>query len=77
MKAQKLLWAAPALLESAAFRFYGALSHAAAWDGATFDEKQNNFEALTAHHKQLEIWAELCPDNFEDRAALVGAEIAE
>ena len=29
--AQQLLWSAPALLEPAGFRFYGALSHAAAW----------------------------------------------
>ena len=31
---------------------------------------------LSAHHRQLEIWAENCPENFENRAALVGAEIA-
>jgi PAS domain S-box-containing protein len=76
LKAQQLLWAAPALLEQAAFRFYGALSHAAAWNSASPDEKQKHFEALTAHHKQLEIWAEHCPANFENRVALVGAEIA-
>ncbi|MBR0698247.1 PAS domain S-box protein, partial [Bradyrhizobium lablabi] len=34
------------------------------------------FEALVAHHKQLEMWAEHCAENFENRAALVGAEIA-
>ena len=28
------------------------------------------------HHRQLEVWAEVNPDTFEDRAALVGAEIA-
>ncbi len=33
-------------------------------------------EALTQHHRQLEIWAEHCPDNFENRAQLVNAEIA-
>jgi PAS domain S-box-containing protein len=76
LRAQQLLWAAPALLEQAAFRFYGALSHAAAWDSAFPDERQKHFEALTAHHKQLELWAEHCPANFENRAALVGAEIA-
>jgi len=76
LKAQQLLWAAPALLEQAAFRFYGALSHAAAWNSASPNEKQKHFEALTAHHKQLEIWAEHCPANFENRVALVGAEIA-
>ena len=31
---------------------------------------------LAAHHEQLEVWAENCPENFENRAALVGAEIA-
>jgi PAS domain S-box-containing protein len=76
LKAQQLLWSAPSLLEPAAFRFYGALSHAAAWDSAAPGERQEHREALTAHHKQLEIWAEHCAANFENRAALVGAEIA-
>jgi PAS domain S-box-containing protein len=31
---------------------------------------------LVAHHRQLEEWSESCPENFENRAALVGAEIA-
>ena len=31
---------------------------------------------LTNHHRQLAIWAENCPENFENRAALVAAEIA-
>ena len=75
-KAEPLLWSAPSLLEPSAFRFYSALSHAAAWDSASPDEKQKHLEALAAHHKQLEIWAEHCPGNFENRAALVGAEIA-
>src|SRR6202008_1014528 len=69
-------WAAPALLEQAAFRFYGALSHAGASDSASPDDRQKHFEALTAHHRQFELWAEHCPENFENRAALVGAEIA-
>jgi PAS domain S-box-containing protein len=76
LKAQQLLWSAPSLLEPAAFRFYSALSHAAAWDSAATVERQKHFEALAAHHKQLEIWAEHCPENFGNRAALVGAEIA-
>ena len=75
-KAQPLLWSAPSLLEPSAFRFYSALSHAATWDSAAPDKKQEHLEALAAHHKQLETWAEHCPENFENRAALVGAEIA-
>jgi PAS domain S-box-containing protein len=76
LKAQQLLWSAPSLLEPAAFRFYGALSHAGAWDSAAPGERQRHLDALTAHHKQLETWAEHCPANFENRAALVAAEIA-
>ena len=75
-KAQPLLWSAPSLLEPSAFRFYSALSHAFAWDSAAPDKKHEHLEALAAHHKQLETWAEHCPENFENRAALVGAEIA-
>src|SRR5262249_8652897 len=51
-------------------------AHAASWDSASPDQNQQHVEALAAHHRQLEIWAENCPENFEDRAALVAAEIA-
>ncbi|MGC1298642.1 MAG: AAA family ATPase [Alloacidobacterium sp.] len=74
LKAQRKVWVT--LLEPAAFRFYSALSHAAAWDFESPDEKRKHFEALVAHSKQLETWAEHCSENFENRAALVGAEIA-
>ncbi|HZC36934.1 MAG TPA: AAA family ATPase, partial [Chthoniobacterales bacterium] len=76
LKGQELLWSAPALFETSAFRFYSALSHAAAWDSSSSDQKQQHFEALLNHHRQLEIWSENCPANFENRAALVRAEIA-
>jgi len=76
LKAQQLLSPTVAILESAEFRFYSALSHAAYWDSAPPDQRQQHFEALAAHHRQLEIWAEHCPETFENRAALVGAEIA-
>src|SRR5215813_11613631 len=74
--AQRMLWTSPSQFETAEFRFYGALSYAASWDSASADEKQRHLESLTTHHRQLEIWAEHCPENFENRAALVGAEIA-
>jgi PAS domain S-box-containing protein len=76
LKARQLLWAEPTLLEQAAFRFYGALSHAAAWDSASPDERQEHLKDLIAHHKELEIWAKHCPENFENRVALAAAEIA-
>jgi PAS domain S-box-containing protein len=76
LRAQHLLWTSPSQFETAEFRFYGALSQAASWDSASPDQRQQHFEALLAHHRQLEVWAENCPENFENRAALVGAEIA-
>ena len=35
-----------------------------------------HFKDLAEHHKQLALWADNCPENFENRAALVSAEIA-
>jgi hypothetical protein len=64
------------VLTQATFRFYGALSHAAAWDSAAPDERHGHIEGLTAHHKQLKVWAEHCPETFENRVALAAAEIA-
>jgi len=76
LNAQRLLWSVPSVFEPAEFRFYCALSHAATWDSASPDDREQHFEALSAHHRQLEVWAEHCLENFENRAALVGAEIA-
>src|SRR5262249_20417628 len=76
LRAQQLLWTSPSQFETAEFRFYGALCPAGSCDFASPDQRQHHFEALTTHQKQLEIWAENCPENFENRAALVGAEIA-
>ena len=62
------------LYQVADLHFYSALSHAAVCDGT--DLGRSHFAALSAHHRQLKNWAEQCPENFESRAALVGAEIA-
>ena len=74
-KALRLLWTSPSIFETAEYHFYGALSHAASCDSAFPEGQRNHLEALAAHHRQLEIWAENCPENFENRAALVAAEI--
>jgi PAS domain S-box-containing protein len=73
-RAQRLLWTSPATFETAEYHFYSALSHAALCSSAFSD--QQHLTALAAHRSQLENWAGNCPENFEDRAALVGAEIA-
>jgi len=75
LKARPLLWASPTF-EIAEYEFYSALSRAASWDSAAPAQRQEHFEALAAHHKRVVLWAEHCLENFEDRAALVGAEVA-
>jgi PAS domain S-box-containing protein len=75
-RARQLLWTAPSTFEMAEYQFYGALSRAACCDSAFPDLHREHFEALVAHRKQLEIWAENCPENFENRVALASAEIA-
>jgi PAS domain S-box-containing protein len=75
-RAQRLLWTSPSMFETAEYHFYGALSEAASCDSARAGQRRQHVEALVAHHHQLEIWAANCPENFENRAALVGAEIS-
>jgi PAS domain S-box-containing protein len=75
LRAQRLLWAS-LNFEMAEYHFYGALTRAASFDTATADERQAHLEALADHQRQLEMWADICPENFGDRAALVRAEIA-
>jgi PAS domain S-box-containing protein len=75
-KARALLEAASGVIEEAEYHFYAALAKAAASDSATPDERREHSGALAEHHERLALWAETCSENFADRAALVGAEIA-
>jgi PAS domain S-box-containing protein len=75
-KVQPLLWSSSYLLEEAEYHFYSALSHAASHELAEPHERQQHLDALVSHHRKLQIWTDNCPENFENRAALVGAEIA-
>jgi PAS domain S-box-containing protein len=91
-RAGQKLWTLDAFFETAEYHFYAALSHAACCPSGGSDqdshpsevvpassrlpETPQHLEALAAHHRQLQEWAENCPENFENRAALVGAEIA-
>ncbi|MBR0697835.1 ATP-binding sensor histidine kinase [Bradyrhizobium lablabi] len=76
LHAEPLLWTSAAMFESAVYRFYGALAHAAVWDRATPEQRPTHFDYVLDHHRQLQVWAEVNPEIFEDLAALVGAEIA-
>ena len=75
LKARPLLWTSPTF-EVAEYEFYSALARAAC---AILQRRAkagsiSMLSQLTTNSSQ--IWAEHCPENFEDRAALVGAEIA-
>ena len=73
--AEPLLYTTP-FFDLAEYHLYAALARAALCDATGTAERAQHLEALAAHHRQLQAWAENCPDNFENRAALVGAEIA-
>src|SRR5262249_8265532 len=64
------------LVERAEYHFYAALSRAARCEPTGPDPYAKYREALWKHERELRAWARNCPQNFEDRAALVGAEIA-
>ncbi|MDB6157503.1 MAG: histidine kinase [Gammaproteobacteria bacterium] len=76
LQAQRLLWTSPSFFEVAEYRFYAALARAAYCNTTSADEHSPHMKALAAHHRQLEIWAQHCPENFGNRTALVSAEIA-
>jgi len=76
LKAQRLLWTSLSFFESAEYHFYSALARAALSDSATPDNRGEHLKVLAEHQQQLETWAENCPENFANRAALVSAEIA-
>ncbi|WP_166363555.1 trifunctional serine/threonine-protein kinase/ATP-binding protein/sensor histidine kinase [Pseudomonas akapageensis] len=75
-KARQLLWTSHLFFEEAEYYFYDALARAAWCDGVPVDEHAQHLSAMAADHRQLQTWAQQCPENFASRAALVGAEIA-
>ena len=76
LQAQRLLWISLSFFEAAEYHFYSALARAAVYDTAAPESRGEHLKALAEHGKQLALWAQNCPENFENRAALVSAEIA-
>jgi len=66
----------PSHLEVAEFHFYAALARASVHDESIAEDRRVLLESVRAHHEQLKIWEEHCPENFEGRTALVAGEIA-
>jgi signal transduction histidine kinase/CheY-like chemotaxis protein len=76
LQAQRLLWTSPSFFEVAEFRFYAALARAGYCHATTADQLPQHLEALATHHRQLEIWAHHCPENFAACTTLISAEVA-
>jgi predicted ATPase/signal transduction histidine kinase len=74
--AEPLLQTGPGHFEYAEYTLFCALALAAQYDSASSEQKAQYRAALAAHHRQIAVWAENCPENFGNRVALVGAEIA-
>jgi PAS domain S-box-containing protein len=74
--AKRLLWTSPSLFEGAEAHFYGALTHAACCDPLAPEKTREHFDALLQAQRLIATWAENCPANFENRAALIAAEVA-
>src|SRR6185295_14833363 len=62
--------------EMADFHFYAALSLAAACDLMSPGRYARHWEALQRYEQELRASAANCPQNFENRVSLIGAEIA-
>ena len=75
-KSAALLWTLPTQVELPEYRFYAGLAHAGRCDTTTGAERARHLEELQGHHRQFVAWAESGRENFEHRAALLGAELA-
>jgi PAS domain S-box-containing protein len=71
-----LLWTAPTQIELSEYQFYAALARAARCDEAPAEERSTHLAALRDHNRQIAVWTKNCPETFESRVALVGAEMA-
>jgi PAS domain S-box-containing protein len=75
-RAQPMVDGTLSLLEVVEYHFYDALCHAAVHESASFEERKYHRARLMEHLEKLDTWGLHCPENFSNRAALVGAEMA-
>ncbi len=73
---EPIRWAMRSSIEEAEYDFYAALAHAAVAETSSTEEREQHLQALSKHHARIAIWAENCPENFDNRRALIAAEIS-
>ncbi|PTL84005.1 trifunctional serine/threonine-protein kinase/ATP-binding protein/sensor histidine kinase [Vitiosangium sp. GDMCC 1.1324] len=75
-RAASAMWGDSGTLNRREFTLFHALSLAASFDEATPEQQRQWLEDIQRHHRQLEEWAEHCPENFRALERLVSAELA-
>jgi PAS domain S-box-containing protein len=75
-KAKELLWGAFGEIMLLDYSYYTALTVAALYEKGSTDQQQGWRDLLRAHREKLREWAKNYPPTFEDKHALVSAEIA-
>lgn len=74
--AQKLLRSSHAFIEEAEYSFYSALTAAGLCSAASAQTRQASLADIGMHHRQLQVWADLCAQNYASHATLVAGEMA-
>lgn len=75
-RVEPIRWAMRSSIEEAEYDFYAALTRAKALERGPAEEGEAHHRALLQHHARISVWAGHCPENFDSRKALVGAEVA-
>ncbi len=75
-RAQAVLFACRGMLPVAELETFLPLALAALWEQAPDEERPLLRRRLEAHRERLRTWAEVCPETFGDRVALVDAELS-
>ncbi len=75
-RAQPMIGSTHSLLEVVEYRFYDALCHAAVHESTASEDREFHRARLAEHVEKLDALALVCPENFANRAVLIGAELA-
>jgi len=75
-RAGPLIAVAHSFLEEVEYYFYGALATVGLIDTIASEHRQLHLQTLGQYQEQLQIWSQLCPENFGGHRILVLAEVA-
>ena len=76
LRAAPMLHHVMAVMPEADYHFYGALTLTALYPEASATKQQEFMQTLDDELRRHKLWADSCPENFENRHALVSAEVA-